>query len=58
MKKLYTSDNHFFHKKILDLQRNTRLGSSMEEMHELMIDKWNNQVSSNDEVFILGDISF
>jgi calcineurin-like phosphoesterase family protein len=58
MKKFYTSDNHFFHKKILDLQRHTRLGSSMEEMHELMIDKWNNQVSENDEVFILGDMFF
>lgn len=56
--RFFTSDNHFFHKKILELCPNTRKGSSLEELHELMIEKWNNTVKPNDTVEILGDFSF
>ena len=54
----FTSDNHFGHKSILKFCPNTRQGSTVEEMDELMIQKWNSQVSVNDTVYLLGDFSF
>lgn len=56
--RFFTSDNHFFHKKILEMCPNTRQGSSIEELHELMIQKWNDTVKPYDTVEILGDFSF
>src|SRR3990167_1375876 len=53
----FTSDLHFFHKKILQLCPTTRKGSSLEEMHELIISKWNETVKVEDHVYILGDLS-
>lgn len=58
MNRFFTSDQHFFHKNILNLQRDTRLGDSMEEMNELIIDIWNKTVKPDDRVDILGDFSF
>lgn len=54
----FTSDNHFFHKGILNFCRETRQGDTVEEMNELMIKKWNQQVGPKDIVYILGDFSF
>jgi calcineurin-like phosphoesterase family protein len=55
--KLYIADPHFFHKNL-----NTRLDkrgfSSMEEMNNFMIKQWNSKVKPNDEVIVLGDLSF
>lgn len=54
----FTSDNHFFHKRIREFCPETRHGANVEEMNELMIEKWNSQVALTDTVNILGDFSF
>lgn len=56
--RFFTSDQHFFHKNILVLQKGTRIGGSVEEMHEAIIEIWNKTVKPNDRVDILGDFSF
>lgn len=58
MNKFVTSDLHFFHKKALEIWPNTRRGSCIEEMHELMIDAWNEDVKPEDHVYVVGDFSF
>ena len=54
----FTSDNHFFHKSILKFARETRQGNTVDEMNELMIEKWNETVALYDDVYSLGDFSF
>ena len=54
----FTSDTHFFHKNILKYQPHTRQGMNVQDMTERMIEIWNNQVSSDDLVYHLGDFSF
>ncbi len=54
----FTSDNHYFHKRIQEFCPNTRRGSSVHEMNELMIEKHNELVSPNDQIWFLGDFSF
>ena len=54
--KYFTSDLHFGHKNIIKYE--DRPFSSVEEMEECIIYKWNNKVSKNDEVYILGDFGF
>lgn len=54
----FTADLHFFHKNILEFQRETRLGNTVEEMNELIVRNWNKQVSVQDTVYLLGDVSF
>lgn len=53
----YIADNHFFHAGV-----NTRMDNrgfpSVEAMNDYMIDQWNKRVHKNDEVVILGDLSF
>lgn len=53
----YIADLHFFHENI-----NTRLDcrgfADVEEMNEYMKYKWNRKVRSNDEVVIIGDLSW
>lgn len=60
VKKFVTSDNHFFHEKIIQFQKEagTRPFNSVEEMNEKMISRWNDMVSHNDIVYIIGDFSF
>lgn len=58
MNRFFTSDQHFFHNNILNLQPETRLGDSIEEMNELIVDIWNKTVKPNDRVDIIGDFSF
>lgn len=53
-----TSDNHYFHKNILTLCHETRLGDTVEEMNSIMIDAHNSVVKPNDAVYFLGDFSF
>ena len=53
----YISDCHFYHEKLLE-RMDKRGFSSVEEMNQYMIDKWNNKVRKNDEVVILGDLSW
>lgn len=54
----FTSDLHFFHKRILEYNAHSRPFTTVEEMHEAIISNWNNTVSKNDIVYILGDVSF
>lgn len=50
------SDTHFYHDNIIDFEN--RPYSSVDEMNEKMIDKWNKIVTDDDLVYILGDFSF
>lgn len=60
--KWFISDTHFFHANILKFigadGKRIRPFSSLEEMHELIIDNWNSFVKDNDYVYHLGDVTF
>jgi calcineurin-like phosphoesterase family protein len=61
--KFFTSDTHFFHANILKFLNDdgTRLRhefGSVEEMHEVMIERWNAVVKQADKVYHLGDVTF
>ncbi len=51
----FTSDHHFWHANII--RYCDRPFSSVEEMNEALIEKWNDVVNSDDEVYYLGDFS-
>lgn len=53
----YIADNHFYHRAILT-HMDKRDFSDVEEMNEYMIQQWNHKVRMNDEVVILGDLSW
>ena len=53
----YIADNHFFHAGVNE--RMDRRGfPDVIAMNEYMIEQWNGRVHKNDEVVILGDLSF
>lgn len=52
----YISDPHFGHENILKMCQ--RPFDSVEEMNEAMITAWNQRVTGNDTVFILGDLFY
>lgn len=52
----YISDTHFGHANIIGMCQ--RPFASVEEMDEYMIARWNERVSGNDTVFILGDMFY
>ena len=52
----YIADCHFYHRSLLT-KMDCRGFSSVEEMNETMIERWNHKVRVNDEVVILGDLS-
>lgn len=51
-----TSDLHFFHKSIIEYEN--RPFTDVEEMNRSLIKNWNDTVSKQDLVFVLGDVSF
>lgn len=51
----FISDTHFGHSNILQYEPMARPFKHLDEMHEVMIDKWNNTVAPSDFVFHLGD---
>lgn len=54
-RRFFTSDTHFGHARIIELCN--RPFSSVEEMNEVMIERWNQTVKPNDIVFHLGDVA-
>lgn len=60
--KWFISDTHFFHANMLkfvdDQGHRIRPFNSLDEMHELMVDRWNGLVKDNDYVYHLGDVTF
>ena len=55
-RKLYIADCHFFHNRLC-AEMDRRGFPGYEEMNEHMIARWNEKVTSKDEVYILGDFS-
>lgn len=53
----YIADSHFFHG-ALNQRMDNRGFKSTEDMNSYMLEKWNNKVRKNDEVVILGDLSW
>ena len=51
----FTSDLHFYHDKII--RHCDRPFRDAQEMNEKIIQNWNNTVSPDDEVYILGDVT-
>ena len=58
MNTFVTADIHFFHKKIFEFCKESRPYSSVDEMHEGIVDNWNTDVAEDDLTYILGDITF
>jgi calcineurin-like phosphoesterase family protein len=57
MSKIYLiSDMHFNHAKIIEYT--SRPFRSVEEMNKTIYKNWNNTVSKDDKVFVLGDVGF
>lgn len=58
----FTSDTHFSHANFLTFRDNAgeciRPFTSIEEMDETMIERWNSVVRDGDKVYHLGDLSF
>lgn len=54
--KLYISDQHFFHERVMNLDK--RNFHDLKEMHAYMIEKWNAKVKGGDQVIVLGDMFF
>ena len=52
----FTSDFHLFHKNVLKFDN--RPFKSVEDMHLEIIKRWNNKVTKDDIIYILGDVSF
>ena len=53
----YIADPHFFHGN-LNTKMDCRGFESVESMNDYMLKKWNDKVHPNDEVVILGDLSW
>ena len=53
----YIADLHFFHE-ALNNKMDKRGFADVGEMNEYIIQKWNNKVRKNDDVVIIGDLSF
>lgn len=51
----FTADLHFYHEKII--KHTKRPFHSVEEMNKILIKKWNDKISCDDEVYILGDFT-
>ena len=54
--KLYTADLHFGHTTVLRFDH--RPFSNRDEMDRILIERWNERVNADDEIYILGDICY
>ena len=54
----YISDLHFFHKNVTAMGSNfdNRPFQDIEEMHEGIRKRWNQEVAPEDDVYVLGDL--
>lgn len=52
----FTSDLHFGHKNVIRFDN--RPFTSVEEMDQTLIERWNKKVTNDDVVYVLGDISW
>lgn len=52
------SDTHFFHKNVIEFEKEARPFSSVEEMNEAIVNRWNSVVTKRDTVWHLGDVCF
>lgn len=53
---LYTADLHFGHRSVINFDH--RPFADVEEMDRMLIYFWNNRVSKDDQVYILGDFAY
>lgn len=53
-RKFYISDLHLNHEKVIKFDN--RPFNNLEQMHETILNNWNNMVTNADTVYILGDI--
>lgn len=51
----FISDTHFGHNAVISF--NKRPFSNLEEMHEVLIKRWNGCVKSQDTIYVLGDLA-
>lgn len=58
MTTFFTSDLHLGHKNIIKFEAEHRPFSSVEEMNEAIVDRWNRTVGVKDVVWVLGDVVF
>lgn len=54
----FTSDHHFGHANILKYEPDARPFTSLDEMHECLIERWNMVVGDADTVYCVGDFCF
>lgn len=52
----YISDTHFFHENIIRICKRPFI--DLERMHSVIISNWNKKVKPEDEIYILGDLSY
>ena len=52
----FSADPHYFHANVINLCN--RPFANITEMHEALISKWNAKVKPDDDVYLLGDVSF
>lgn len=52
------SDLHFGHKNILNFSGDYRLGTTIEEHDEWLVDCWNSIVTKRDVIYCLGDVAW
>lgn len=55
--KYFVSDTHWHHKKIVEITDRKNV-VTQEEHTEWLINLWNKQITNNDQVYLLGDVSF
>ena len=51
---LFIADTHFYDENILKMEPE-RQGYSLEQMHNIMIKNWNDTVTEDDDVYVVGD---
>ncbi len=58
-KLFFTSDTHWGHEKILKVyQPHTRIGTSVDDMDDELIQRWNDKIPPDGIVYHLGDVTF